>query len=1547
MKDVRPFFYGRPVMYVDVGAYKGTVFSSVAEIEWGAFLEAHLFEPNPEAFPALQQTGSAHEQSKRAKQVHCHNLALGSTKGSRQFRSEGTRTRILNDGGEYDPLNDKEYFEAKISTLDVVASDWGIKHISILKIDVEGHEGEVLEGAHALLENQAVDILYVEAGFDPENQQLYYYRKLEDALRPLGYRLFKVYEQKNEWLTDSPFLRRVNLAFMSETFATQTPFRLSRKLFDLQRKYSQLEYALQSAETSSEERSAVCGRLEKQISAMEKEYEAALGRARQEIAMLEVRISEREGDLARKDVEFTHARAAAKASEESLRLRVAELEIKNADLEKNIAQRKSEKSGMRAELETAKETVRLQAADFESKAAEFEMNLAEKIAENAEDRLALEAAAETNRLQMIEFGSKVAEYERILAENELRDKNYRSEMEAAKEADKEAARKMVAALGVEISEQKKIIEEKDNEIVALQKKISDGANQIRKIAGELKTSRKKVEKLSKDKLRSDVARRDEENRLKSVVRDYKKQLASLQRGQGIEAAELRAKTVALEGQAQAVKETISFQLGGAILDAFRSPAKALALPSALWKLHKNAENRLSSKALRDEILARGPRYKLMSELLEKSGLAALQGHLASCDLPVATRAVVFFSLAKDHATANPSLAIEAATEAQKLDPKPYRAKWLAFRLAENGRIEEAATLLLGAAGECPLSKSEENRKALILKANEGATKSTPGKPELSKRKKRAKKSEKKDVGGAINRDLEAVSKNAEKIWQGYSATILGSLAEIGGNASLQNEVRATAAGALAKWHFVENDPSAALSNIAAQNSLIPPTKQSIVIETQCLVQLGKLQEATEKLNFGEKKFGKRNCFTLLRANIARIRESAEGRAVSSSETQLDLWNSIFTKNSLLPISKKNPDAPLSFFNVTASPANLGKNTGPKVSVLMPVYNAEETLLIAVESLLIQTWENLEVIIVDDCSTDSTPSLIDAIVAKDSRFKSFRNADNQGAYRSRNTAFQKSTGDYIVVHDSDDWWHPQLIEIQMDVFVKRPQVKAVMSHWLRVDEELLAVGTWRPNGRLYSLNYSSLIFSRSLMEKNLGLWQEVRVSGDAEFKDRIERTFGKDSVVKLSPQLPLALALARKASLTRTQATGVRTMHYGLRWHYSDFYGFIHRYHKSATPDLPFKEAKYRIPIPSISHGSNGELKYDIVFLSDFSLKGGAFHSTYHYIRAAIADGRRVGLIHWRKCDLDQKAMNDKIYSLALESPIDILTPFDRVKTDFLIVCYPPILANIPSPAPQVEARNVVVVVNQFASRLTDGTDVQYDPLILRENLRAQFGTEGVWAPISGWVKKLMEEDKRYPAPHESIWHPLIDVDSLASLVPVWRGDRRPVPVIGRHGRDSYTKWPGEKADIMGAYCANTAIEVRILGGAKYAVNVLGFSPRNWVVQPFDSVPVSDFLSELDFFVHFPLNGYIEEFGRAVLEALSHGIPAVLPPVFRVTFGDAAIYCEPKEVESVVLGLWRSKEDYLKQVSRGLEFLQRHSSYGEFDTRLRAVENRADTLAVAQ
>ena len=100
---------------------------------------------------------------------------------------------------------------------------------------------------------------------------------------------------------------------------------------------------------------------------------------------------------------------------------------------------------------------------------------------------------------------------------------------------------------------------------------------------------------------------------------------------------------------------------------------------------------------------------------------------------------------------------------------------------------------------------------------------------------------------------------------------------------------------------------------------------------------------------------------------------------------------------------------------------------PLISVIIPVYNVEKYLCRCIDSVIAQTYKNLEIILVDDGSTDNCGKICDEYAEKDKRFVVIH-GQNAGVSAARNCGLDSMNGDYVMFVDADDWVHPQIVEL---------------------------------------------------------------------------------------------------------------------------------------------------------------------------------------------------------------------------------------------------------------------------------------------------------------------------------------------------------------------------------------------------------------------------------------------------------------------------------------------------------------------------------------
>ncbi len=136
---------------------------------------------------------------------------------------------------------------------------------------------------------------------------------------------------------------------------------------------------------------------------------------------------------------------------------------------------------------------------------------------------------------------------------------------------------------------------------------------------------------------------------------------------------------------------------------------------------------------------------------------------------------------------------------------------------------------------------------------------------------------------------------------------------------------------------------------------------------------------------------------------------------------------------------------------------------PLVSILTPAYNHEKYVSVFLDSILAQTYTNFELIIVDDCSTDNTTSIIEQY--KDERIHFFRNDFNRGMNGNLNIAFSKAKGKYIAILASDDFLEPQYLEGMLAFFEQHKDFAVVYPKIQKVDE----AGKLIPNQQDYKIS----------------------------------------------------------------------------------------------------------------------------------------------------------------------------------------------------------------------------------------------------------------------------------------------------------------------------------------------------------------------------------------------------------------------------------------------------------------------------------------------
>ena len=181
---------------------------------------------------------------------------------------------------------------------------------------------------------------------------------------------------------------------------------------------------------------------------------------------------------------------------------------------------------------------------------------------------------------------------------------------------------------------------------------------------------------------------------------------------------------------------------------------------------------------------------------------------------------------------------------------------------------------------------------------------------------------------------------------------------------------------------------------------------------------------------------------------------------------------------------------------------------PLVSVLMTAYNREKYIAEAIESVLASTYQNWELIIVDDCSRDRTVEIARGYEAKDSRIKVYVNEQNLGDYPNRNKAASYAKGKYLKYLDSDDIINPHGLAVMVETMEKFPGVALGLSREIKTDKTIPCSFASREayaehflGKGLLTIGPSGTIILREAFEEEKGFSGE-RYVGDTELWMRL-------------------------------------------------------------------------------------------------------------------------------------------------------------------------------------------------------------------------------------------------------------------------------------------------------------------------------------------------------------------------------------------------------------------------------------------------------------
>ncbi|MCD2183558.1 glycosyltransferase family A protein [Rhizobium sp. GN54] len=701
------------------------------------------------------------------------------------------------------------------------------------------------------------------------------------------------------------------------------------------------------------------------------------------------------------------------------------------------------------------------------------------------------------------------------------------------------------------------------------------------------------------------------------------------------------------------------------------------------------------------------------------------------------------------------------------------------------------------------------------------------------------------------------------------------------------QIRAAAARELSLWSMRLGTPSGyreALKHVRIarfEDVRGGLRKQLATIELMCLYHLGEFEE-------GRKVF----------ESAAAAGELSADGILAWANFQPDAPSRLAQINSALehfgiPVVCLNSDERLLPYDrlTIAAPHELATiSDGPKVTVLMAVYNAADTIATAIRSLFEQTWKNLEIIVIDDCSTDETRAIAEDFARDEPRIQVISMPENGGAYIARNRGIEQATGEYVTLHDADDWSHPLKIERQVRFLMENPDRFGCNSQQARSLSDL-RFHRWVGVSGFIITNTSSFMFRREPMRNCLGYWDTVRFSADNELIRRAQRVFGEEAVQKLATG-PLSFQRDSETSIIADDVLGMSGGMFGARRQYREAQSLWHEKADGLRYDGDKKRSPFPTPAIMRSGKAGAETRhYQVITVSDFRIPGGSTRSCTEEIWAQANAGMQTAVFPMYQYEYlpVSAAIQPEIWNAARSDKVDILSYGERATCDLLILRSPAILQHRQRYLPTIDAQFIKVIIDKLPMNESVADAASYDFGRCCEHIRQQFRSDAEWHPSNPLIRATLNTLHRD------------QIDGIRLADDDWR------EIIDLDGR-------GE-APVF------------------HADNLV--TSRNTAADAADLLP-TEAPSMADVYVDLSREAELGSRERTAIEAMAAGIPVILPECWRPVFDDAALYAAEDTVADVVLALREDRERYDAQAEIARRHLRENFGHSAHISRLAKV-----------
>ncbi|GAA3338866.1 hypothetical protein GCM10017714_12000 [Curtobacterium pusillum] len=428
----------------------------------------------------------------------------------------------------------------------------------------------------------------------------------------------------------------------------------------------------------------------------------------------------------------------------------------------------------------------------------------------------------------------------------------------------------------------------------------------------------------------------------------------------------------------------------------------------------------------------------------------------------------------------------------------------------------------------------------------------------------------------------------------------------------------------------------------------------------------------------------------------------------SMQSWLDLFNLTYTDHALEPV-RLSAEGATPFDRLDSVPSDRVAD-GPLVTVIMTCFRPDDGMITAIRSMIRQSWRTWELLVIDDGSGPGYDAVLAQAAAMDRRVRVIRSAENRGTYFQRNEGIRRAFGEYVTMHDSDDWAHPRRLEIQVRHLEAHPDLVGNVTSSLRVTNDLAFV---QPRSASLRLTETSLLFRRRTVVDRVGYYDDVRKGADSEFRLRIESAFGS-RVPLLELPVPLMLVRYSRTSLTGSDfgdgwvhSARVAYKSGWMRWHEQIAAGEAapRIEHPMASRPYPANEYIQGVPVP--------ERTLDVVVVSDYRPGANTAGTLERLVEDLdhLAASRTVGIAQIDSVSTckDAALLPARLQDLVNEGRIVQLHDADRATASTVVVTAASMLTGLPSESRNIRAERTILVEDVESARdLVNVTYVRVD-----------------------------------------------------------------------------------------------------------------------------------------------------------------------------------------------------------------------------------------------